>query len=98
MHYRELFSNQGDMTADFFCGSGGTAIAAMYLGRNSICVDNNQDMVTLTKNRVDKMRAEIADIQAAGDLPMLHFLANFKTFEDKSFVATEEAEEDLEDE
>jgi len=78
---RDLFSRQGETVADFFCGSGSGAVAAMYAGRNSIAVDIDPEMVLLTRNRLDKMCADINDIlDESGAQKEQRFLANFKFF------------------
>ncbi len=45
-------SNEGDIVADFFCGSGTTLIAANRLNRKWIGVDNNSKAIELCKNRL----------------------------------------------
>ena len=46
-------SNEGDIIADFFCGSGTTIAVAKRLGRKWIGVDNNPKAVELCKKRLD---------------------------------------------
>jgi len=46
-------SNEGDIIADFFCGSGTTIAAAKKLGRKWIGVDNNPKAVEMCKRRLD---------------------------------------------
>ena len=50
-------SNPGDVVADFFCGSGTTAVAAASLGRRYLAVDSSADAVRITEQR-------LADIEA----------------------------------
>ncbi|MFX1478056.1 MAG: DNA-methyltransferase [Promethearchaeota archaeon] len=46
-------SNEGDLVADFFCGSGTTLIVAKRLNRKWIGVDNNPKAVDLCKKRLN---------------------------------------------
>lgn len=46
-------SNEGDVVADFFCGSGTTAAVAKRLGRNYIVCDINPRSIELTKSRLE---------------------------------------------
>jgi DNA modification methylase len=46
-------SNEGDIIADFFCGSGTTLIAANNLGRDWIGVDNNPNAIELCDKRLN---------------------------------------------
>ncbi len=51
----ELGSNEGDLIADFFCGSGTTLITAEKLKRRWIGSDNSDYAIYLTRNRlIDK--------------------------------------------
>lgn len=45
-------SNQGDLVADFFCGSGTTCIVAKELGRNYLGCDINQKAIDITYDRL----------------------------------------------
>ena len=45
-------SNEGDLVADFFCGTGTTMAVAMELGRNWIGVDNNKNAIELCNKRL----------------------------------------------
>lgn len=45
-------SNEGDLVADFFCGSGTTAAAAHKLNRNWIGVDMGDEAIKTTKERM----------------------------------------------
>ena len=47
-------SNEGDVVADFFCGSGTTLVAAQNLNRKYIGCDINQDAVNITNERLSK--------------------------------------------
>ncbi|TFG22955.1 MAG: site-specific DNA-methyltransferase [Promethearchaeota archaeon] len=46
-------SNEGDIVADFFCGSGTTLAVAKKLKRRWIGVDNNPKAIELTKKRLN---------------------------------------------
>jgi len=46
-------SNEGDIVADFFCGSGTTIAIAKRLNRKWIGVDNNQNAIELCKKRLN---------------------------------------------
>ncbi len=46
-------SNEGELVADFFCGSGTTLIIAKHLRRNWIGVDNNSKAIELCIKRLD---------------------------------------------
>ena len=45
-------SNPGDLVADFFGGSGTTAVAAARLGRRHLLVDINPDAIRITRERL----------------------------------------------
>jgi len=45
-------SNEGDLVADFFCGSGTTLAVAARLGRRWIGCDSNPDAIALTARRL----------------------------------------------
>jgi DNA modification methylase len=49
-----LGSNEGDLVADFFCGSGTTLLTAEKLNRSWIGCDISQFSIYLTKNRIIK--------------------------------------------
>jgi DNA modification methylase len=46
-------SNEGDLIADFFCGTGTTLVVANKLNRNWIGVDNNPNAIELCKKRLN---------------------------------------------
>jgi len=48
----EVWSNPGDVVADFFCGSGTTGDAAMTLGRPCLLSDENPEAVRITRERL----------------------------------------------
>ena len=45
-------SNEGDIVADFFCGSGTTLVVASRLNRKWIGIDKNPKAIQLTKQRI----------------------------------------------
>ncbi len=45
-------SNEGDVVADFFCGSGTTAAVAQALGRRWLCGDSSADAVKIARQRM----------------------------------------------
>lgn len=47
-----LYSYEGDVVLDPFCGSGTTCIAALQNNRNYIAYDNNAEYIELAKNRI----------------------------------------------
>lgn len=47
-----MFSNQGDLVADFFVGSGTTCLVAKELNRNYLGCDINQKAIDITYNRL----------------------------------------------
>jgi site-specific DNA-methyltransferase (adenine-specific) len=55
-------SNSGDLVADFFCGSGTTAVAAKRLGRRWLACDVNPDAVALVRTRLDATKAADATL------------------------------------
>ena len=52
-------SNEGDLVADFFCGSGTTAAAAEKLGRRWICADLGRFAVHTTRKRMIGIQREV---------------------------------------
>lgn len=47
------FSNEGDIIADFFCGSGTSLVVAKELGRNYIGCDINPRAIEITNQRLE---------------------------------------------
>lgn len=47
------FSNEGDVVADFFCGSGTSMVVAKELGRQYIGCDINPRAVKITNGRLN---------------------------------------------
>ena len=52
----KLYSYEGDVVLDPFCGSGTTAIAAVKNNRNYICYDIKQEYIDLSKNRISNQK------------------------------------------
>lgn len=48
-------SNEGDIVADFFCGSGTTGVVAKELGRNYIMCDISEKAVEISKKRLSEI-------------------------------------------
>lgn len=61
-------SNEGDLVADFFCGSGTTAAVAEKLGRKWICTDLGKFAIHTTRKRMigvqRKLKADRKDYRA----------------------------------
>jgi site-specific DNA-methyltransferase (adenine-specific)/adenine-specific DNA-methyltransferase len=54
-------SNEGDLIADFFCGSGTTAAVAEKLGRKWICTDLGKFAVHTTRKRLIQVQRELKE-------------------------------------
>lgn len=50
-----MLSNEGDIVADFFCGSGTSVVAAKELGRNYIGCDINPKAIEITNQRLNEI-------------------------------------------
>ena len=48
--YIEHYTQPGDLVLDPFCGSGGTALAALMTGRKAIAIDRSPAATFITKN------------------------------------------------
>jgi DNA modification methylase len=71
----KLFTLYGETVLDPFAGTGTTATAALTLGRNAICVDQNPDYAELIRNTVSPpVGSEITLIVKQGDSRHLDFL------------------------
>ena len=51
-----LYSYEGDVVLDPFCGSGTTAVAAIQNNRNYICYDINKNYVDLAEKRISNQK------------------------------------------
>ena len=69
----EASSNEGDLIADFFCGSGTTAVAAEKLGRRWICCDLSRYGIHIAKKRV-------LDIVELKGYKMKDYMSPFRPF------------------
>ncbi|MGH8469218.1 MAG: DNA methyltransferase [Gammaproteobacteria bacterium] len=56
-----LSSNEGDLVADFFCGSGTTAAVAEKLGRKWICADLGKFAIHTTRKRLIQVQRELKE-------------------------------------
>jgi adenine-specific DNA-methyltransferase len=54
-------SNEGDLVADFFCGSGTTAAVAEKFGRKWICTDLGKFAIHTTRKRLIGVQRELKD-------------------------------------
>ena len=50
----QLYTNEGDLVADFFMGSGTTIVSAKNLNRNYIGCDINSKSIEITEKRLNK--------------------------------------------
>jgi site-specific DNA-methyltransferase (adenine-specific) len=50
----QLYTFEGDVVLDPFCGSGTTCIAAIRSNRHYVGFDNNEEYVELARNRIDE--------------------------------------------
>lgn len=55
----EASSNEGDVIADFFCGSGTTGVVAKELKRQYILCDTNEKAIQISQERINKLMKEI---------------------------------------
>lgn len=62
-HIIKVSSKPGDLVADFFCGSGVAAEAAMRQGRRYFCSDVMQHWVDFSGRRIEKARLEMSQIE-----------------------------------
>ena len=51
----KLFSNEGDIVADFFCGSGTSMVVAKELGRQYIGCDISKRAIEITNKRLNEV-------------------------------------------
>lgn len=57
-----VLSYEGETVADFFMGSGTTAVAALKLGRHFYGCDINPEYVDIANGRIEKARLEMAQL------------------------------------
>jgi site-specific DNA-methyltransferase (adenine-specific) len=53
----ELFSNEGDVVLDAFCGSGTTGVAAAALSRHCVMLDINPTAASIAEQRMLNQQA-----------------------------------------
>ena len=53
----QLYTFEGDVVLDPFCGSGTTCVAALKTGRHYVGLDNNEEYVRLARERMEKAKA-----------------------------------------
>ena len=53
-----IFSNEGDLVLDYFCGSGTTGVAAEKLARRSILVDSSPEATSIAQARLEMLKSE----------------------------------------
>jgi len=63
----EMASNKGDLVADFFIGSGTTAVAAEKMGRKWIASDLSKTAIQVTRGRLVNQKANPFYIQNLGN-------------------------------
>ncbi len=61
--YIRHYTKSGDIVLDPFCGSGGTALAALMEGRKAIAIDRSPAATFITKNYCTPV--DVAELQAA---------------------------------
>ncbi len=67
--YIRHYTEEGDLVLDPFCGSGGTALAALMEGRKAIAIDRSPAATFITKNYctpvdVDELQAAFEELKA----------------------------------
>ena len=60
----EVFSNEGDVVADFFCGGGTTPAVAMKLKRKFIGCDSSRVAISVTLDRLIKIGEEMSGVES----------------------------------
>lgn len=64
----QLYTFEGDVVLDPFCGSGTTCIAAIKTNRHFVGFDNNDDYVKVAKERISKYRQKLESTRS--QMPM----------------------------
>lgn len=59
----KMFSNPGDVVLDPFAGSGTTCLAAMELGRSSICIEIDPEYIEIAKKRIGWNRPRLSSVE-----------------------------------
>jgi DNA modification methylase len=76
-------SNEGDLVADFFCGSGTTAAVAEKLGRKWICTDLGKFAIHTTRKRLIGVQRTL---KAAGEPFRAFELLNLGRYERQAYL------------
>ena len=79
----EASSNEGDLVADFFCGSGTTAAVAEKLGRKWICTDLGKFAIHTTRKRIIGVQRQL---KAAGKNYRAFEILNLGKYERQHFI------------
>lgn len=79
-------TNEGDLVADFFCGSGTTAAVAEKLGRKWIAADLGRFAVHTTKKRLIQVQR---DLRAQGSAYRAFEVLNLGAYERQHFVGVD---------
>ena len=61
--YVRHYTRPGDIVLDPFCGSGGTALAALLEGRKAIAIDRSPAATFITKNHPDALREAFEQVK-----------------------------------
>ena len=76
-------SNEGDLVADFFCGSGTTAAVAEKLGRKWICTDLGKFAIHTTRKRMIGVQRQL---KAAGEDYRAFEILNLGKYERQHYI------------
>ena len=79
----EASSNEGDLVADFFCGSGTTAAVAEKLGRKWICADLGKFALHTTRKRMIGVQRQL---KADGDDYRAFEILNLGKYERQHYI------------
>jgi DNA modification methylase len=82
----EASSNEGDLVADFFCGSGTTAAVAEKLGRRWICTDLGKFAIHTTRKRLIGVQRAL---KAEGQDYRAFEILNLGKYERQHFIGIE---------
>lgn len=70
----EVFSDQGDVVADFFCGGGTTPAVAQRLGRRWIACDQSRVAMAITADRINRLvEEEVGKLFPVPDFTIEHW-------------------------
>jgi len=58
----KTYTNEGEKILDFCAGSMTTGVAAINTGRKCICIENNEEIFNIGKNRIMECVKEINSI------------------------------------